>query len=745
MAAFIMLVFTACAKEASVDQQSNPNMLDLTTGFLASTENEFRTIAENDNLVLSANLSNGEVNIKDKNSGKVWYSNPVDKDKDMLASGYNKVSLLSQVLLTYTTETGVSMNVGSFMGAVAKKGLTYRIDDESIIFSYQFDKEELVVPVRYSITEEDFIAEILTANVVELGTNQITVIDLLPFFGAGSMEDDGYLFVPDGSGALINFNNGKSSAEELSMPLYGFDNGVNDRLLDSVTAITASFTLPENIFLPVFGEKCNEDGFIAILDEGAARASIKARSSGKYTSYNNVWSTYNYRAISTVRLMQKEMEEKSISIAEKAPDTSTNYKVLYRFLDKGKADYNYMAKAYQEYLIDNEGLTSRTTDGDIPFYLDLYGYIRKTKSFFGIPKDTLITTTTIADSNDIVDELSAAGVKNIVLKYNYWMKNGYYNTIPTNGKTERKIGGFKEMKDLEEKLSSIGGSLYLSTDLLNIYKTGRGVSKYNDVLNSAANTPQMQYEFALDSASRDSRYAPWYLLKPSRLPDYADRFLDNIEKYDFSNVAFDNLGSTAYSDLSSKGMSRSHFPELVGNVLGDALDRVDNIMLSGANDYASVKATHIINAPMKSSNYDMEDVSIPFFQLVFHGYSYYSLSATNISSNPEDIALKCLEYGASPMYSWVGRNSEELIGSRTDYLFSPDYSKWMEFATEEYKKINNVLKDTATMEITSHRIIEEGVTETVYGDSLKIIVNYNDSDVSIEGQEIKGRDYLVIQ
>lgn len=63
------------------------------------------------------------------------------------------------------------------------------------------------------------------------------------------------------------------------------------------------------------------------------------------------------------------------------------------------------------------------------------------------------------------------------------------------------------------------------------------------------------------------------------------------------------------------------------------------------------------------------DVNVPFYQIVFHGYVSYSIGATNLSSNPETMALKCLETGAAPMYSWVGRNSSELIGSPQRFPF----------------------------------------------------------------------------
>ncbi|TAH73686.1 MAG: hypothetical protein EWM47_02750 [Anaerolineaceae bacterium] len=731
--------------DISTVNNNQENQPDLSTGFVIGKEDKFQTVLENDNLKLSANLKNGEISVLDKRSSKTWYSNPLDKENDRLANGFHKISLFSQLLLSYTTDTGVVMNVGSFMGSVSRSGLSYRVDDEGIIFIYNFTKEELIVPVRYSLTDTDFVAEILTAGIQELGTNKLTNIELLPFFGAGSQEDDGYLLVPDGSGALIYFNNGKGKAKEFSMSLYGFDNGVNDRLLDSATAIGTSFTLTENVYLPVFGEKCNDDGFLAIMTDGAARASVKARSSGIYTSYNNIWSTYNYRTVGTVRLMQKEMSEKTVSIPEKQPDISVNYKILYRFLESGQSEYSDMAKVYQEYLVENTGLTTRTKEGDIPFYLDIYGHIRKTKSFLGIPKDTLITTTTVKDAENIVNELNSQGLGNIVLKYNYWMKNGYYQTIQTNAKLEKKLGNTKDMKRLEEKLNQGEGSLYLAAELVNVYKTGKGVSKYNDVLSSVANTPQVQYEFVLDSASRDPRYEPWYLIKPKKLASYYNKFLNNFNKIGFSNVAFESIGSMAYSELSTNGTSRNLVPGLVNDILQDASDRVDNIMLSGANEYAAVNATHLINTPIKSSTFDIEDASIPFFQMVFHGYNYYSLGATNLSSNPEVMVLKCLEYGAAPMYSWVSRNTEELIGSRTDDLFSADYRKWIDFAVEEYEEINSVLKDTVTLPITSHRILEDGVRETVYGNMIKVIVNYNSSSVTVGDNQIDGNGYQVFE
>ena len=83
------------------------------------------------------------------------------------------------------------------------------------------------------------------------------------------MEDDGFLFVPDGSGAIINFNNGKTKVDAYSKEVYGED--ISRRSTNSpITSRT------QKISLPVFGLVSNGSGFLAEITDGAAVASINA-------------------------------------------------------------------------------------------------------------------------------------------------------------------------------------------------------------------------------------------------------------------------------------------------------------------------------------------------------------------------------------------------------------------------------------------------------------------------------------
>ena len=714
-------------------------------GATASSRNEYQEIAKNSGLKLMANLATGEVAVQDLSTGKIWYTNPPAAGEDGVAAGTNKALLKSQISITYTTAKSQVMTATSFMNSVSKKGLTSKAGNGSVIFVYEFVKEEIRVPLKYSLTETAMQVELLTKEVEEYGTNKLNTVDILPYFGAGGSEDEGYIFVPDGSGALINFNSGKTAAKDFSGLLYGYDYGTSDRSMSTSSALTSSMVQSQNLYLPVFGLKCNQDGYLAIITESAARATIKAQTGGKSTSYNTAYTSYQYRSQGSVRLLQKEFEEKVTTISERNPDGNDSYQVSYEFLETGKNEYTDMAALYRQYLIDHDGLTRRVEQGDIPFYLDLYGYIRKTKAFFGIPKDTKIAVTTFEDAVSIIEQLNSGGVKNTVVKYNYWMQNGYYGKIQTNAKIEGKVGSQKTLDRLNSLLKENGGGLYLGVDLTNVYKTGGGFSKLHNALNNVANTTQPQYVFSLDSASIDTRYTPGYLTRPSSLSGYFDKFLKNYAARGVSGLAVDSIGNMVYSDLSSEGMSRSEIPDLYRSLLDKTLESVDDVLVTGAGDYAAARAAHILNSPSVSSNYDIVDVNVPFYQIVFHGYVSYSIGATNLSSNPETMALKCLETGAAPMYSWVGRNSSELIGSRSDFLFSADYTRWMESAVEEYNTVNGVLKEVADQPITAHEKLADNVYRTTYGGSTKVIVNYNAESVVIDGQTIPATGFAVVK
>lgn len=763
LAGSCILAMTGCGSAAQPPAPER-EAIDYTQGFLSAEETDTLTrIDENDRFILYANFSNGEMAIEDKQEDRTWYSNPVDKNEDGLASGYNKNALLSVITVNYSTDQSVAMTCGGYMSSVSKDGLSYRLsEDGSVVFLFDFPNEEFKIPIQYSLTESGFAARILADGIEEYGDNTVCSINFLPFFGAGGVNSEGYMLIPDGSGALIYYNNGKTAAAAYSQTMYGFDNGTTDRVGDEKStkdrkeqqestnivaknATTPAFSVSQSQYLPVFGVNQDGGGFLAEITGGDGRTAINANVAGKNTLYNTVWTTYTYRTIASVRQAQKDGSVKGVDIAEKNKEIWQDYTVEFCFLEDGSAEYADMAALYRSRLLERGDLTKQTEDtGDIPFYLELYGYLVKTKSFMGIPRQTKISLTTVEDANTILDAASEAGIDKVALKYEYWMKNSYYDKLAVSGRVEGKVGDEKEMLALQERLEAQGGGLYPASDLLNVYELGNGVGKYQDVLLSAANTAQMQYQFNLDSGTVDSRYAPWYLLRPSALTEFFTKLTDNLGKRGYHNLALDAIGEMCYSELGSSGMGRNQAVSAFAETVREASEAAGTLMLTGANGYAAVYAGHILETPARNSGYDIEDVSVPFYQMVFHGYISYSLSATNLASDPADITLKSLEYGASPLYQLVVENVDELIGSRTDGLYSADYGNWKDYMGRQYAQLNETLGLVQGQTIVSHTICTEDVRRVDYENGVIVYVNYGESDAEADGISIPARGYAAV-
>lgn len=741
----MLLSLTACGGSPHTVPQRETSY-DLSVSFdRAEEKDELTKISDNGRFTLYANLHDGTAAVKDEQTGQTWYTNPEDRRSDGLASGFNKNALLSPITVAYTTDQSVDMTCGAFMSSVGKDGLYYHLQsDGSIIFLFNFPNEGFTIPVRYAIEEDRFTATVLAEGITEYGTNKIKSIDLLPFFGAGSSQEDGFMLVPDGSGALIYYNNNRLTANTYNKAVYGFDNGTNDMVFGSKAA-TAYFTVSENQYLPVFGSSRDTGAFLAVITQGSARANIKANVAYKYTLYNTVWSSYNYRTVGTVRQTQKDGSETAVTITEKKLETWMDYQVSYFFLPKEKNSLGDMAAQYRSYLVETEGLVSRIgQQEDIPLYLDLYGYIEKTKSFLGIPRDTKISMTTVEDANSILDALQSNGVENVAVKYNYWAKNSFFEKLPVNMDVDSKVGTKQELLALQQRLEDQGGKLYLSADLLNVYKTGRGVSRYSDILLNVANVAQRQYKFALDTAMTDSRYDAWYLLRPWSIPEFFGKLTENAKNAGVHALALDSVGTKLYSELSSDGMGRNQALRNLQTTLDGVDAAMDGVLVEGANVYAATEASALIRTPFRSSGYDLEDVSVPFYQMVFHGYASYTLEATNLASDPATRTLNCIEFGASPLFSLVGRNQDELIGSRLDALYSADASAWLDFAAEQYSQINAALRSVQNSTMTDYQVLSNPVRVVTYDNGTKIYVNYGEA-TTVNGIRLEAKGFAVVE
>ena len=116
----------------------------------------------------------------------------------------------------------------------------------------------------------------------------------------------------------------------------------------------------------------------------------------------------------------------------------------------------------------------------------------------------------------------------------------------------------------------------------------------------------------------------------------------------------------------------------------------------------------------------------------------------NHYSSPREAVLKCLEYGASPMYSFVKQNKEELLSSRMTFLYSPDFDAWADTLRQDYNTLFPVLSRVAAERMTSHERLSDTLARTVY-ETLAVYVNYGGEEAQAEGKAVPPLGFLAVE
>jgi hypothetical protein len=122
------------------------------------------------------------------------------------------------------------------------------------------------VTFRYSLEGNSLVLNVPFDKIAYKAAYPMVKLAVLPYFGAGGTSDEGYLMVPDGSGALIYFNNGRQNQLSYNNDIYGWDEALIRKAI--INDNKAPF--------PAFGVQRNGNALLCIIEEGASYAGIRA-------------------------------------------------------------------------------------------------------------------------------------------------------------------------------------------------------------------------------------------------------------------------------------------------------------------------------------------------------------------------------------------------------------------------------------------------------------------------------------
>lgn len=596
-------------------------------------------------------------------------------------------------------------------------------------------RPNFVIPLEYRLEGGSLVASIPVNHVKESEGYQIRSIEMLNFFGAADASDEGYMFVPDGSGSLIHLNNGKVKEEQYVQRVYGFDPNDNSWRRGQVS---------ESARMPVFGMKAGNAAWFAVIEEGDGIASIAADISGKKNSYNYVYSSYTLRGedelelytgskIQEIQLLNDEIYKGDIQ-------------VRYSFLAGDKADYSGMAELYRDRLVAEKALEPLKEGEDIPFYLDIAGAVDKQKSMLGVPYSSVISMTTFKQASQIAEQMKQDGVDRLLMRYSGWFGKGVNHKTPVKLKTDSVLGSRSEFIQLSQQLKQSGGALFPDVAFQQIYHNDGGFTPSSDAARFVTREEAELYPYNRALNRMDMSLGSYYLLSPAKLPFYVDTFMERYESFGMEGISLRDLGSSLSADYrDDRVIQRETAKQIVVEQLSKLDEDIVETMVSGGNAYAWPFADHLINVPTSSSGFIITDEEVPFYGMVVHGYMDYTGTAVNLSDE-QDVKqqlLRSIELGSAPHFSWTYEPSSTLKYTHFDAMFSTSYKDWYDQAVSMYKEANDVLSEVRNERMVKHIRHQEGVVEMQYSNDKSIIVNYTDQAVNVGGNTVEAQHYWI--
>ncbi len=572
----------------------------------------------------------------------------------------------------------------------------------------------------------------------------LTSISLLNYFGASGTDSDGYIFVPDGSGALIRANNGKTTVQPYNARIYGRDYAAAP--VEERTTVDL-----QQAYLPVYGLKDGDKAFLAVVEQGDAMARIEAQVSGMRDSYNKVWASFDY--LPQVRVFLDaagaliHLRRLSLNMYQSRPYRG-DMSVRYFFLTGENADYSGMARRYRSYWTERSGARPLAEQGKAQTALDIVGGIDRTRPVLGVASRVVTGLTTFEQARQIADEVYALGVDGVQMRLLGWLKGGVRHIYPEKVRLERSLGDRAALAGLEEELRSRGGALYPSVDFGVVHQNGLfdGFVNFTDAsrfLNR--NRAYLNTHNPATYQAIAGRSAP--LLSPSRYEELIASFVADYRRYSLSGLALGDLGRYLYSDFRVDErdlVDRQAALEIVRGQAARLQDEGLSLGAAGGNAYLLPYVAIVFDAPMESRGFELLDVSVPFYPIALSGYVAYAAPAINLAgTTARTYALRLLETGAMPSFAVAYAAPSEVKHTPSNHLYSIGFESQRASVEQLFEVYGDALRAVSGRPIERHECVTADLCRTDYAGGLRVWVNYGDERVQLDGVTIAAGGFSV--
>ena len=722
-----------------------------------------------------------------------WSKSLEDLQKEFPYYAANPDSTLAIYVCTQKLEDGDVANLQKLQSALATYA-GYTLSDlieheEACLYEHEIVENPVFkCSLEYTFADDGALLVRMPVNSISFDEDIYNIESITPlqYFGAANLTGDGYVFVPDGSGSIIDF-------EDFYSPTYAQNVTLNMSVYgDDFAYANPTGKHKEAVTLPVFGivgqdtdadlykhtDKRNaaDKGFFAILEEGAALATINVMFGGLEYRYASTYASYSpYPSDQYVSNSATGGGTTTYTIVSNSKYTGS-YVTRYVMLGEAEAykpTYVEMARYYREYLKARGELTSLEGLGDdLPLYIEALGSMDVVDKILTFPVtvskplttfDDIVTmykeladvktkfaakakeyrekAAEVAEVNLVLydkylkraeeyDKLNAEmeSITNVNFKLTGFANGGMYFSYPTKVDWESACGGKGGFLDLIDSADEYNFGVFPEFDFSYMSNSAwfDGISEGTDLSRMVDNRYASKQVYNSVLGMYESFFS--MVISTDALDRLYTKFNNSYSKYDHKYLSAASLGSDLNSNFDKDNSVNRD--EAASNVV-DLLDRIANedgyeVMLSLGNSYTLGYADHILGITTDSSHFIYSSYTVPFVGMVLHSYVNYAGTPLNYAGDPDYDILRAIENGASLYYILCYDNTEFMKEDPllNDY-YGIDYQNWYDKLVQQYNKLNGDAPGDAGLgkyqeyEIVDHSII---MSERVI-DSAEVAVN----------------------
>lgn len=678
--------------------------------------------------------------IEDTVTGETWKTGidaPFKKEaeasgepyEDNLNTGY--VAFANSLISVeyYTASLSVEM-IASAAETSATSTLMTAADGHYVLEVY-FSALDLGVNVHIYCTEEGIRTVVPDDEISGEGQSRLASIIVMPFLGAAggakyyyneetgkhdireaNPMTPGYVFVPDGSGALIRFRDNSVSLRRYTGSVYGINPAESMYYYTDYSSAVA-FKYP---LMPVFGIAHGDEqkAFVAWADGGSEYLEIIMSPEENMTYYNFCYPRFVYNA----QFHQVYNREGSGYFKLADERNRFDLDISYAFLFEEAADYVGMAQKYRDHLLETGELALAALPSETPIRLDfIMSDVKK-----GVIGHSDVIATTPGDVEDILTELVGAGVNGINSGLMGAQKGGITKAKPWTLNLNSSA-----YDDLISSMNNLGVDVSFAQDY----------SRINSLqMLLTSNQAYHRNRWGVTEAVDYRAYIPVTEIsyaRPAKSVEWLNSQTNLMKKQGVTSTTIEGITQNLISHYGDN-------PTRMADTIAMYREAFEGLGLKinalTPNAYLWKYTDRFLQMPVMTTQYIIETDTVPFLQLVLHGTTEMYAPYANFSFNSDEDILRMIDYNVSPSFVLTSEPAHLLSSTNSSDYYSTEYSLYKDIIIEVYGKVSEVLDKVAGKAWTDRTVLQNGVIMNTYADGTRVIINYTTLQVPYAGHDI---------